>query len=79
MLSIKEKKLRKYSVFFLSIFQKKKGIWRILHFFLKSKTIDALMDNISEVIGEIELHTIVNVLKNCTDRVGYCIIRRGSN
>ena len=36
----------------------------------KSKTIDALKDNIREAIGEIQLHTIDNVLKNWTDRVG---------
>ena len=30
----------------------------------KPGTIDALKDNISEVIGEIQLHTIDNVLKN---------------
>ena len=35
----------------------------------KPVTIDALKDNIREAIGEI--HIIDNVLKNCTDRVGY--------
>ena len=34
------------------------------------ETIDALKDNISEAIGETQLHTIDNVLKNLTDRVG---------
>ena len=34
----------------------------------KPKTIDALKDNIREAIGEIQLHTIDNVLKNWTDR-----------
>ena len=38
----------------------------------KPETIDALKDNIHEAIGEIQLHTIDNVLKNWTDRVGYC-------
>ena len=33
----------------------------------------ALMDNIHEVIGVIQLHTFDNVLKNCTDRAGYCM------
>ena len=33
------------------------------------KTIDALKDNIHEAIGEIQLHTIDNVLKNLTDHV----------
>ena len=38
----------------------------------KPETIDALKDNIREAIGEIQLHTIDNVLKNWTNRVGYC-------
>ena len=33
----------------------------------KPKTIDALKDNIREAIVEIQLHTIHNMLKNCTD------------
>ena len=37
----------------------------------KLETIDALKNNIREAIGEIQLHTIDNVLKNWTDRVGY--------
>ena len=44
----------------------------------KAETIDALKDNICEAIGEIQLHTIDNVLKNWTDRVGYCMASRGS-
>ena len=36
----------------------------------KPETIDALKDNIHEAIGEIQLHTIDNMLKNWTDRVG---------
>ena len=40
----------------------------------KPETIDALKDNICEAIGEIQLHTIDNVLKNWTDRVGYCLL-----
>ena len=43
----------------------------------KPATIDALKDNIRKVIGEIQLHNIDNVLKNWTDRVGYCIASRG--
>ena len=39
----------------------------------KPETIDALKDNIREAIGEIKLLAIDNVLKNWTDRVGYCI------
>ena len=34
----------------------------------KPEAIDALKDNIREYIGEIQLHTIDNVLKNWTDR-----------
>ena len=37
----------------------------------KPEIIDALKVNIREAIGEIQLHTIDNVPKNCTDRVGY--------
>ena len=45
----------------------------------KPETIDALKDNIREAIGEIQLHTIDYVLKNWTDRVDYCMVRRVSN
>ena len=45
----------------------------------KPETIDVLKDNIREAIGEIQLHTIDNVLKNCTDCVGYCMTSRGSH
>ena len=45
----------------------------------KPETIGALKDNICEVIGEIQLNTIDNVLKNWTDRIGYCIASRGSH
>ena len=45
----------------------------------KPETIDALKDNICEAIGEIQLHTIDNALKNVTDRVGYCMASRGSH
>ena len=43
------------------------------------EAIDALKDNIREAIGEIQLHTIDNVLKNWTDRIGYCMASRGSH
>ena len=43
------------------------------------KTIDALKDNIREAIGEIQLLTNDNVLKNCSDHVGYCMASRGSH
>ena len=36
----------------------------------KPQTIDVLKYNIREAIGEIQLHTIDNVLKNWTDRIG---------
>ena len=45
----------------------------------KPETIDALKDNIREAIGERQLHIIDNVLKNYTDRVGYCMARWGSH
>ena len=45
----------------------------------KPETIDALRENIREAIAEIQLHTIDNVLKNCSDRVGYCMASRGSH
>ena len=44
----------------------------------KPETIDVLKDNIHEVIGEIQLHSIDNVLKNWTDRVDYCMASQGS-
>ena len=43
----------------------------------KPETIDAIKDN--EAIGEIQLHTIDNVLKNWTDRVGCCLASRDSH
>ena len=45
----------------------------------RAETIDALKDNIREAIIEIQLHTIDNVLKNCNDRVGYCMASQGSH
>ena len=45
----------------------------------KPEAIDALKDNIRQAIGAIQLHTIDNVLKNKTDRVGYCMASRGSH
>ena len=44
----------------------------------KPETNDALKDNIREAISEIQLHTIDNVLKNWTDRVGYSMASRDS-
>ena len=45
----------------------------------KPETNGALKDNIREAIGEIQLHTIDNVLKNWIDRVGYCMTSRASH
>ena len=45
----------------------------------KPETIDTLKDNIREAICEIQLHTIDNVLKYYTDRVGYYIASRDSH
>ena len=42
----------------------------------KSDAIDALKNNILEAIGEIQLQTIDNVLKNWTHRVDYCMASR---
>ena len=39
----------------------------------KPEAIDALKDSIREAIGEIQLQTTDNVLKNWADRVGYCM------
>ena len=44
----------------------------------KQETIDTLNDNIREAIGEMQLHTIDNVLKNWIDRVGCCMASQGS-
>ena len=43
------------------------------------KTIDAVKDNIRKAIGKIQLHTIDNMFKNWTDRVGYFMARQGSH
>ena len=45
----------------------------------KPEKIDVLKDNTRKAIGEIQLHTIGNVLKNWTDRVDYCMTSRGSH
>ena len=45
----------------------------------KLEAIDALKDSIREAFGEIHLHTIDSVLKNWTDRVGYCMTSHGSH
>ena len=45
----------------------------------KPEIIDALKGNIREAIGEIQVHTIDNVLENWTDRVGYAMASRGSH
>ena len=47
--------------------------------FLKNLPTLNLKDNIREAIDEIQLHTIDNVLKNWTDRVGCCMASRGSH
>ena len=45
----------------------------------KPETIDSLEDNIREAIGEIQLHTIDNVLKYWTGHVDYCMASRSSH
>ena len=52
-------------------------IWHSWTTFCRSETIDALKDNISEAIGEIQLHIIENVVKNWVDRAGYCMNSQG--
>ena len=46
---------------------------------LETATIDTLKYNTREAICEIQLHTIDNVIKNWTDRVGHCMANRGSH
>ena len=45
----------------------------------KLETIEALKDNIREVIGEILQHTIDNVFKNWTFHVGYYMTSQNNN
>ena len=45
----------------------------------KPEKIDDLKNNIREDIGQIQLHTIDNVLKNQMDRLGYCMACQGSH
>ena len=45
----------------------------------KLETIDTSKDNIRETIGEVQLHTIDNVLKNWFDRVGCCMASWGNH
>ena len=45
----------------------------------KPETIIALKDNSREAIGEMQLHTIDNLLINSIDRVGYCMASWGSH
>ena len=45
----------------------------------KPETIETLKHNIREAIGEIQLPTIDNVLKNWTDRLDYCMASWGSH
>ena len=45
----------------------------------KPEIIDTLKDNIREAIDETQLRTIDNVLRNWTDRVGYCMASRDSH
>ena len=45
----------------------------------KPETIGALKDNTCEAIGEIQLHTIDNVLTNWRDHVGNCMASRSKH
>ena len=55
------------------------GVVKDKYYADKPETIDALKENIREAIGEKQLHTIDNVLKNWTDRIGYCMARRSNH
>ena len=55
------------------------GVVKDKYYAYKPETIDALKNNIREAIGEIQLHTIDNVLKNWTYRVGFCMASRASH
>ena len=45
----------------------------------KPQATDALKNNIREAIGEIQLHTIDNMVYNWNDRVSYCMASRSSH
>ena len=45
----------------------------------KPETIDVLKYNTRGALGEIQLHTIENMLKNWIVRVGYCMASRDSH
>ena len=45
----------------------------------KPETSAILKDNICEAIAEMQLHTIDNMFKNWSDRLGYCMASRGSH
>ena len=56
-----------------------RGTARNKYYADKPETIDALKVHICEAIGEIQLHTIDNILNNWTDRVGYNMASRDSH
>ena len=53
--------------------------WTIISGVSSKISVTPLKDNNRKALGEIQLHTIDNVLKNWTDRVGYCMASRGSH
>ena len=54
--------------------------WTVIMCYVDNpETIEALKDNIREAIGEIQLHTTDNVLKNWIDRAGYCMASGSSH
>ena len=63
----------------IPILAKKKSSFQMKLILILIEAIAALKDNIREAIGEIQLPTIDNVLKNLIDHVGYCMASRGSH
>ena len=55
------------------------GVVKDKYYADKTETIDTLKDNIRKAIGEIQLHTNDNMLKNWIDCVGYYMARWGSH
>lgn len=57
-------------------------LWRAVKdqcYINKPQTIEALKNKIRDTIAAIELHTVQNVIKNWTDRIGYWMASRGSH
>ena len=55
-----------------------RGDVKNMYYAYKPETIDTLKDNLREAFGQLQLHTIDNLLKNWTDLVSYCMATRGT-